>query len=40
LRWLAFADQGGNLQITHDGGVILLMGKVGTTLTSADFDFI
>jgi len=37
---LAFADQGANLKITHDGGVILLMGEAGTTLTSADFDFV
>lgn len=37
---LTIADQGGNLRITHDGGVILLIGEAGTTLTNADFDFV
>ncbi|MDK3074281.1 calcium-binding protein [Sedimentitalea sp. JM2-8] len=36
---LTFANQNGDLKITHDNGVILLDGLAGTVLTTADFDF-
>ena len=37
---LTISDQGGDLKIAHDGGVFLLLGEAGTTLTAADFDFV
>lgn len=37
---LDFATVGGDLTITHDGGTITLADGAGTTLTSADFDFV
>lgn len=37
---LTIADDGGDLKITHDHGVILLSGLAGTTLTAADFLFV
>lgn len=37
---LSFSDQGTYLKIVHDGGVILLAGEAGTSLTAADFDFV
>jgi len=37
---LSIADQGADLMITHDGGVILLTGEAGTVLSGADFDFV
>lgn len=37
---LVIADQGADLMITHDGGVIMLLGEAGTTLSAADFDFV
>ncbi len=40
LGGLTITDQGANLKIVHDGGVIILAGEAGTTLTMADFDFV
>jgi len=37
---LSIADAGADLAISHDGGVIVLAGAAGTTLTPADFDFV
>ncbi len=37
---LSLADTGTGLEITFDGGVILLAGLGGTSLTTADFDFV
>ncbi len=37
---LGFADAGSNLRITHDNGVIVLVGQAGLALTAADFDFV
>lgn len=37
---LTIADSGADLEILHDGGVILLTGLEGTVLTSDDFDFV
>lgn len=37
---LTIADSGDNLSITHDGGVIILIGYAETILTAADFDFV
>lgn len=37
---LSIVNAGPDLMITHDGGVILLAGAAGATLTSADFDFV
>lgn len=37
---LTISDVGGDLQIVHDGGTIILDGLAGTVLTGADFDFV
>lgn len=37
---LIIADSGADLSVTHDGGTILLIGEAGSTLTSADFEFV
>jgi Ca2+-binding RTX toxin-like protein len=37
---LSITDAGADLAITHDGGVIVLAGAAGTTLTPTDFDFV
>ncbi|MDA7430444.1 calcium-binding protein [Primorskyibacter aestuariivivens] len=37
---LTINDVGGDLEIVHDGGTIILDGLAGTVLTSADFDFV
>ncbi len=36
---LTTTDQGADLRVAYDGGVILLSGAAGLTLTAADFDF-
>ncbi len=37
---LGFADVGGDREITHDNGTILLVGDAGLVLTAADFEFV
>ncbi|MDF1717906.1 MAG: hypothetical protein P1U75_14725 [Antarcticimicrobium sp.] len=37
---LSIADKGGDLEIIHDGGTILLLGAAGTSLGAGDFDFV
>ncbi len=37
---LSIADQGADLRVEYDGGIILLTGAAGLSLTAADFDFV
>lgn len=37
---LLISESGADLQIVHDGGIILLTGQAGLALTAADFEFL
>lgn len=37
---LSFSDSGGDREIVHDNGTIILVGEAGLVLTQADFDFV